>query len=153
MWYLALTYPFPQIAIMVLFTVILCALTSFKIKIPRVANEISVTWPVTFFGLWLWGPWIGLTLMIAVLLYICNQIRQEWSLFREYLRDYALSTLYNLSYCLPDNLCPRRLSYYKAGGVPGFFNTHTGSAAGLFHISNAVLHNQLDTDQHKDSPV
>ncbi|MHC9539459.1 MAG: ATP-binding protein [Vulcanimicrobiota bacterium] len=119
MWYLARTYPFPQIAIMVLFTVILCALTSFKIKIPRVANEISVTWPVTFFGLWLWGPWIGLTLMIAVLLYICNQIRHEWSLFREYLRDYALSTLYNLSYCCLITCVPA-IVYYKAGGVPGF---------------------------------
>jgi|GEM_PF-1187717 len=119
MWYMALTYPFPHIAITALFTVILCALTSFKIKIPRVANEISVTWPVTFFGLWLWGPWIGLTLMIAVFLYICNQIRQEWRLFREYLRDYALSTLYNLSYCCLITCVPA-IVYYKLGGTPGF---------------------------------
>ncbi len=119
LWYLARTYPFPHIHIMALFTVILCALASFKIKIPRVANEISITWPVTFFGLWLWGPWIGLTLMIAVLFYICNQIRQEWSLFREYFRDYALSTLYNLSYCCLITCVPA-IVYYKAGGLPGF---------------------------------
>ena len=98
------------------------------------------------------GRWIGLTLMIAVLLYICNQIRQEWSLFREYLRDYALSTLYNLSYCCLITCVPA-IVYYKAGGVPGFSTPTPGVLLGLFHISNAVLHNQLDTDQHKDSPV
>ncbi|MGV8119202.1 MAG: ATP-binding protein [Candidatus Xenobiia bacterium LiM19] len=146
MWYLALTYPFPHIAIMALFTVILCALTSFKIKIPRVANEISVTWPVTFFGLWLWGPWIGLTLMIAVLLYICNQIRQEWSLFREYLRDYVLSTLYNLSYCCLITCVPA-IVYYKAGGLPGFSTPAPGVllacfiSAMLCYIISSILTN------------
>jgi len=117
--YMLRAWPFPHPAVMALFTAIFCVLTSFKIKIPRVANEISITWPATFFGLWIWGPWIGITLMLAVMLYILNQIRQEWSLFREYFRDYALSTLYNLSYCCLITCVPA-IVYFRLGGLPGF---------------------------------
>jgi signal transduction histidine kinase len=119
LWVTSRHYAFPPPAIFLIFIVILYVLTNYKIKIPRVANEISITWPVTFFGLWLWGPWIGVTLMIAIFMYLCSQIVGEWKLFKEYLRDYILSTAYNISYCCLITCLPAML-FFGLGGSSSF---------------------------------
>jgi two-component system, NtrC family, sensor kinase len=119
LWEMARHYPFPPLAVFLIFIGVLYILTNYKIKIPRVANEISVTWPVTFFGLWLWGPWIGVTLMIAIFIYIGSQIIGEWKLFKEYCRDYVLSTAYNVAYCCLITCLPAML-YFRLGGTSLF---------------------------------
>lgn len=129
-------FPFPHPLIIAIFTIILFILTIFKIKIPRVTLEVSITWPVAFFGIWLWGPWMGLALMCAILLYIVTyfivpQIREDWRMLKVYLKDYLLSTLYNLSYsclitCLPGML------YFKLGGTSSFQNLSLTTLTALF---------------------
>ncbi|MDQ7823117.1 MAG: ATP-binding protein [Candidatus Eremiobacteraeota bacterium] len=116
---MGLCFPAPPPFVLFLFTMVLYGLSTFKIKIPRVAIELSITWPVTFFGLWIWGPWIGTSLMAAILLYIATQVRSEWKLFKEYLKDYVLSTFYNLSYCCLISCLPGMV-YYLIGGTPSF---------------------------------
>jgi signal transduction histidine kinase len=148
-------YRCPPPGIMVLFTIVLYILTNFKIKVPRVANEISITWPVTFFGIWLWGPWISLTLIAAVFIYLCWQIWQEWKLFKEYFNDYLLSTVYNISYCSLITCLPGIL-YFKLGGIsdfmaltPSLFIALASSAASCYLISSIATNIRIALFENK----
>lgn len=160
-WTLYSRFPLPHFYHIVIFTILLFILTVFKIKIPRVNLEVSITWPVAFFGIWLLGPWMGLSLMSAILLYIViyfilPQIREDWRLFQQYFMDYLLSTIFNVSYCCLITCVPGIIYCSLAGSSTFEYITlpHLGamiiSAVTCFLISFAATNTRIALFENRE---